>query len=237
MGDSQSFFEVSVQGTIFRLNKERCLSHDWLLSRMLTSGVPHETVHGLPYLDVDPISFRVILSVMQGTTDLGLEVSRISSAELALLRATARYLLCNEIEEQIGAIVSEHEAELSALQKELDAEKARSQAERDARAQMPETLKALEGMPKSVVRCKGYRQSRRFNVCGSGALLIGGVVTKEGKISCVGCNKECDLNGDSFGTWKIESSPAAFATMVRNCEKSMEPYGCGIAPFQCGARV
>lgn len=249
MAEDLSFLKLSVQGTLLALDREKCMSHDWLLSRMLTSGVPHQTLGGVPYLDVDPVSFRVILSIMQGMTDLSLEVSRISSAELALLRSTARYLCCEEIERELGTIVSEHasqlckleenhEAEVSKLKGEYDAEVLllkkqieknqneikKLHAERDTLAEENELIETLVKLPKSIVMCNNYRTHRPNNRCDTTTILIGATTFDAGnnRIRCGECDNTDETEMDKLRFKKMGRSPQDLVRAVYECERLLE---------------
>jgi hypothetical protein len=64
---------ICVQGDLFSLTKDMILRHDWMVAKILTSG--------LPYLDVDPVSFRMIVCILQGGMKMDSD-----------LEALARYL-------------------------------------------------------------------------------------------------------------------------------------------------
>jgi hypothetical protein len=91
------FVTISVGGTVFSLSRAMILRHDWMVAKILTSGAPFETVDGLPYLDADPVSFRLIVAILQGIMVMDLDINALSLSELALLKATARYLTCQSI--------------------------------------------------------------------------------------------------------------------------------------------
>ena len=69
--------------------------------RMLTPWIPSSKHHDMIYIDVDPTNFRMNLLILQGLTDLQLEISRISAMELILLKATAHIyyvtVLCRKL--------------------------------------------------------------------------------------------------------------------------------------------
>ena len=89
---------MSVQGSLFVLQRRLVLSFD---STMLMSDVPSSTYNGLIYVDSNPNCFRMILSILRGMITVESEVSRFSAIELSLLKATARYLLCDNIVKEI----------------------------------------------------------------------------------------------------------------------------------------
>jgi hypothetical protein len=92
----------------------------------MTSEIPfasYESADGVYYtLDVDPVSFRIIISVVTGKTLLDLELSRISKLELVLLRDTAQYLLCDDIASQVDKILNAQQEEVTKWTKKLGGE-------------------------------------------------------------------------------------------------------------------
>lgn len=66
MKGSDETVQLSVQGSLFILRKDVLLAHDWMPAVMLTSDVPAQNMNGQLYIDVDPASFRMILSMLQG---------------------------------------------------------------------------------------------------------------------------------------------------------------------------
>ena len=104
---SIEFISLSVQGCIFVVEKDVVQSFDWTVATMITTATPTLKHNNNIYINVDPISFRIILSVLQGLTNLRLEIARISTVELSLLKSTTTYLLCNEIVKEIEACQTE----------------------------------------------------------------------------------------------------------------------------------
>ncbi|KAJ3412593.1 hypothetical protein HDV05_000461, partial [Chytridiales sp. JEL 0842] len=100
----ENVITLSVQGSVFVLTLDFVLSVDWIVAKIVTSDVPFTSVNGQVYLDVDPLCFRIIVSVLQGITDLHTVVSKSSDPELTLLTSTAEYLLCLDIANQLGSI-------------------------------------------------------------------------------------------------------------------------------------
>jgi hypothetical protein len=104
---------ICVQGDLFSLTKDMILRHDWMVAKILTSGVPFDTADGLPYLDVDPVSFRMIVCILQGGMKMDGDLEALASPELALLRATARYLNCGGIKDGIDSHIKSMPNDLS----------------------------------------------------------------------------------------------------------------------------
>ncbi|KAJ3229865.1 hypothetical protein HDU81_004951 [Chytriomyces hyalinus] len=94
---TDEFVSLSVQGNLFVLKREAVLSHEWMIATMI-STTNHGTLHnGILYVDVDLASFRVVFSILQGLTTLSNTQTKMSGMELELLKATAKYLLCDNI--------------------------------------------------------------------------------------------------------------------------------------------
>jgi len=112
---------LSVQGCLFRLRKETVLNTDWILSKKLTSDVPWtKTGDGQWYVDVDPTSFRIILSILSGVVDLtGGNGDKISDVNLLLLQATARYLMLDGVVQIVETVKSGHTKAVSEMQEEI----------------------------------------------------------------------------------------------------------------------
>jgi hypothetical protein len=85
-----------------------------MLAKILTSEVPFTSVNGQIYIDIDPVSFRVITSILQGITT-ETELTHISDRELVLLVATTRYLLCTDLVERLKMIQDERDGCISQL--------------------------------------------------------------------------------------------------------------------------
>lgn len=70
------------------------MKHDWIVSQMLSPDFPFNVKQNDQYyLDCDAASFRLILAIIQGEAKVNLEAARLSSTDLELLKATARFLL------------------------------------------------------------------------------------------------------------------------------------------------
>ena len=113
----QEYVLLSIRGALFRHRSEDIRTTDWVLSKILTSHVPwSRTADGQFYVDVDPDSFLLILSIRSGLLDLEQEASKLSGAELVLLKATARYLMLDNIVRQVDCIATGHAKVVSELE-------------------------------------------------------------------------------------------------------------------------
>jgi hypothetical protein len=181
---TDEFVLLSVRGALFRLRKDTILATNWVLSKILTSEIPWDkTADGQFYVDADPTSFRIILSIISGVLDVAQEASSFSGAELVLLKVTARYLLLEDIAKQIDGIrigldkvVTEQEKELSDL---------RIKAET-----LGEIEAALEGLQAQVLECNAYMTCRPYNQCGYRSVILGDISTKKGELVCGECGND-----------------------------------------------
>ena len=176
---------LSVQGSLFVLKRKAILSFDWMVARMLTSSIPSSKHHDMIYIDVDPTSFRMILSILQGLTDLQLEISRISTMELVLLKATAAYLLCDSIVQDIETF----ETEIQKLA--ADRDKLATQLAESKKSDDFHIIEAIKLLPIRVIECNGYRTCRSFNRCAVKTLVIGSNVNCSGEsMVCTQCDND-----------------------------------------------
>ena len=88
---------------------------------MLTSEVPWtKTGDGQWYVDVDPTSFRIILSILNGVVDLtGGDGDKLSDVDLLLLQATARYLMLDSVVQKAETVKTGHTKVVSEMQEEI----------------------------------------------------------------------------------------------------------------------
>lgn len=156
-----------------------------------------------------------------GTTDLGSEVSRIFSAELLLLRATARYLLCGEIEEQVEKMLLERDAELYRWKEELEVEKEKLREERERLNLDRDMLYDLLNVPKTMVQCQIYHwKPGSCNSCDAKILLIGAAIMKGDELRCAECDKDPERRKQSphFRARRLpDDSGADLAKTVHRC--------------------
>ena len=100
------FIKLSVQGVFLILKRDMVMSHDWILSKILTSDIPWDKTSddGQYYIDVDPTSFRLIVSILTGITDLDSASQYLSTMDLASLKATTTYLMLESLTNNIKSI-------------------------------------------------------------------------------------------------------------------------------------
>jgi len=130
----------------------------------------------------------MILAIIGKLTSLKEVVSRCSAIELCLLKSTARYLLCNEISEEVDTIQSGYETKITKLRSERDAliKKYQDSKERNA-------IEYLNGQIVSKISCNAHRECRPQNKCGCYSLVIGELSIAGDKLKC----KEC-INSTSY---------------------------------------
>ena len=172
--ESDNDIYLSVQGCLFVVKEKLIMAHPWILSKMLTSDIPWEkpSEGAQFFVDVDPTSFRLILAILNGTLDMSRDVHKLSGADLALLKATSRYLLLEDIEQKIEQVQAGFEKELRAKEEALD--------------QLRQTLQMFDAMKDSmqhksmkVVTCKAYQTHRPYNQCGCQSIVIGDLNPEE----------------------------------------------------------
>ena len=190
---SDDMVSLSVQGSSFILKKDFVLSHDWMVAKIVTSEIPSTRIHGQIFLDVDPVSFRMIVSILQGITSLKARASKISTSDLALLISTAEYLLCFDIAKELGTIQSDHEKEIN----RKEAENRRIERENRTLTQALGKFETMESVFKEksmkLLECRGYKTRRSGNICGSVSLLIGHVRLDGDELKCEEC--DCEPRG------------------------------------------
>ena len=202
MSEEDKTVLLSVGGSLFMLNKEFILSHDWMLSKMLTSDVPFKTLNGQIYIDIDPISFRLIVSVLQGVMQLELDAPRMSNAELVLLKSTARYLLCHEIEKQLELIISGHTEEIRLRNEEIckiteERTDLTNALKKWENCKATKIINQLKNVPIGRLHCGGHGGYH----CEFHGIWIGHAVVERGELQCSGDKplRATSLNGhDNF---------------------------------------
>jgi hypothetical protein len=185
---------TSVQGALFVVKKETILSHDWILSKLITSDIPwQKTSDGQCYIDVDPGCFRLILSILNGIVDIRRDLTKLFGQEMPLLKATARYLLLDTIEKEIESFETGVEEKLrrnEELEKKILAlsektktfeeklrrneeleEKMLALSERTTFLEVIEEL--LQDLKLEFAECNAYRTHRPFNQCGCKKVILG----------------------------------------------------------------
>jgi hypothetical protein len=165
-----------------------------MVAKILTSEVPFTSVNDQIYIDIDPVSFRVITSILLGVTT-EMELANISDRELVLLVATARYLLCTELAEKLKSIQDGRDSRNSQLlpdnKKLIDAMNTQKLAMDDVNnsSEMKIGKGISKLMPMTKISCNMLRLTASQGCsCGSVALLIGSSFkASEGKIHCDSC--------------------------------------------------
>jgi hypothetical protein len=153
VASSSSMIKFSVQGILFVLKEETIMRHDWLLSKVVTSQIPWEAAaDGQIFLDIDPTSFRLILSILGGVMSLATDARNLAHSELVLLKCTARYLMLDSLEKQINETLTGFEGILKQKDEtiaELKREKAQlEQGKTTLEKQNNETLTEFEDIVK-----------------------------------------------------------------------------------------
>jgi hypothetical protein len=194
---SEETISLSVQGNVVVLKRQAILSFDWMVARMLTSSVPSSKHNDMIYIDVDFTSFRIILSILQGMTDLTLEASRISTIELTLLKNTAVYLLCDNIVQEIETFETEFQTLLA------DRDNLASQLAEIKNSDDLKIIEAIKVLPISFMECNGFRTCRSYNKCASKTLVIGSTVCSVGdSMECAKCGSDITPRKDYAGAKK-----------------------------------
>ncbi|KAI8898485.1 hypothetical protein BC833DRAFT_657802 [Globomyces pollinis-pini] len=198
--DLNEFVSLSVQGSLFVLNRKTVVSMDWMVSTMLSSTIPSKIHLGSVYIDCDPTSFRLILSILRGITDMKSELPRLSSIDLCLLKSTANCLLCDKIVKQIENCESELEGSLNE-NKDLEAQLV-------AIKQGPEfqLMEQLKSLTISKVSCNCYMSHRKYNKCGNFFVIVGdGKVDKDSQLLCDVCSNDIDTKRVKYSKFNVES--------------------------------
>ena len=175
---------LSVQGHYFVVNKSVIESHDWILSKILSSDIPWEksSDSGQIYLDVDPSSFRIILGILNGTFDISQDAGMLPRSDLVLLKTTARYLMLDDVHEAVCAfetgIVEEYNAMLRKKSEEYDKEITKLTKKARGLQFMAEKYNLIKDKVEtlnyiSVFECQARREHRPFNKCGAKFITIG----------------------------------------------------------------
>jgi hypothetical protein len=188
---STEFVKLSVQGSLFILSKEMIMSQDWILNKIISSTIPWQKVSDDQiYIDIDPSSFRFIVSVLNGQMVLPDDMKHLTPMDLDVLKVTARYLMLpsstieihisniqgemQKLEEQIEKLVHEKDGLVNRLQ-EFES--------------FHETIK-LQTVQK--ITCGAYRTHRPYNRCGCTSFLIGPLDVSEfdENVKCDECGND-----------------------------------------------
>lgn len=91
--------------SLFLLKTDFIISFDWMPATMTMDatkdGLARDRHSGQLFLDVDAVSFRLLVGLQRGTLPIEDTLSALSTAELLLLSSTADYLLCLDIRERV----------------------------------------------------------------------------------------------------------------------------------------
>lgn len=188
---STEFVKLSVQGSLFILSKEMILSQDWILNKITSSTIPWPKVSDDQiYIDIDPSSFRLIVSVLNGQMVLPDDMKHLTPMDLDVLKATARYLMLplSTIEIHISNIQGEMQ-KLKEQVLQLEYEKGGLVKRLVEFENFHETIK-LQKVQK--ITCDAYRKYRSFNQCGCTSFVIGPLDVSEfdENVKCDECDNE-----------------------------------------------
>ncbi|KAI8830533.1 hypothetical protein BJ741DRAFT_652263 [Chytriomyces cf. hyalinus JEL632] len=166
---TDEFVSLSVQGSLFVLKRDEVLSHKWMIATLVSTPNQGTLHNGILYVNVDPASFRVVFSVLQGLTTLDKSLLKMSVMELELLKASATYLLCDNIVAYIAQMQSD-------------------MAESACAAECMEVIKSGD-YAVFMMECNGYKTFRTYNVCGRKTLIISSEIhAGRAGIECTDCN-------------------------------------------------
>ena len=176
---------LSVQGNYFVVEKSMVEALDWILSKIISSDIPWRKTSdkGQIYLDVDPTSFRVILGILKGTFDISQDAGMLSRSDLALLKTTARYLMLDDILEEVCAfengIVEEYNETIRKKDEEILKIKQKN-VMLQLKANVYDRIQAkVRTLNISLFRCESSCISydanahRRNSRCGAKSIIIG----------------------------------------------------------------
>ena len=89
------FVHLSVQGSLFVLEKSLVLNYDWILCKIINGLIPWKRINdNVYYINCDATSFRCILNLLMHT-DVS-SVSDLSPIDFKILQRTKDYLMIDE---------------------------------------------------------------------------------------------------------------------------------------------
>ena len=198
--DRDASIDLSVQGQYFILKKSIIESYDWILSKILSSEIPWKKTsdNGQYFLDVDPTSFRIVLGILKGTFDISTDALSLSRPELALLKSTSRYLMLDDIYEELSAfetgIVEEYNTKLRQEQEQTAKAEKRAFDLKHKADMYDQIERNIGNLGVKVVRCRAYRTHRSFNQCGARSIIIGSVSPEDNfGQTCGVCANDCRM--------------------------------------------
>ena len=128
---------------------------------------------------MDPASFWIVLGILKGTFQISIDALTLSRADLALVKSTTRYLLLDDIHEELSefetGIVEEYNTKLR--QKDETIQKANTFIfDLQHKADVHDRIQSkLENLDIKVVECQAYQTHRSFNKCAARSIIIGSV--------------------------------------------------------------
>ena len=173
MGDIM-ILKFSVQGSFFAFPARNVLSHEWLVKTIVETNLPKDKFGDAYYIDCDCDSFRFIYQLLNSQATFE-DVLKMSPLSIAILRTTARYLLCFEIEALLDSVQNDQEnclRQIQDLSDELANQKLRSvQREEELKREMESRLERIRGRVHVYFSdeeiCDNYRTHRPRNQCGN----------------------------------------------------------------------
>jgi hypothetical protein len=182
----QDLVSLSVQGSSFLLRRDFILEHDWMVAKILTSEVPFTSVNGQIYIDIDPVSFRVITSILLGITT-ETELTNFSDRELVLVIAAATHLKCLDLVEVFIRIQNLRKS----IQRERDELRTELYTLKNSH-EMSIAKSLVHQLPITMFQCNATRLHRSQMVsCGSMALLLGASLkSNDHSIQCDACGNQ-----------------------------------------------
>jgi len=172
---------ISVQGSMFELNRLDIENYDWLLKTILSSEIPTQhTNEGLIYLDVDPTSFRILYNLLRSPLDIDRLKRMQDSNEWELLKSTADYLglialveVFAEIDQTKMTAITEIKASYEIKEAEYEREIIELKARCKVLTDQLIGVKMLDSALVQTAYCSKYRTYRSGNRCGNRFIVIG----------------------------------------------------------------
>ena len=196
--DRDASIDLSVQGQYFIVKKSIIESYDWILSKILSSEIPWKKTsdNGQYFLDVDPTSFRIVLDILKGTFDSSTVTWSLSRAEHAIQKSTARYLMLDDIYEELSAfetgIVEEYNTKLRQKQEQIAKEEIHAFDLKHKADMYDQIERNIGNLGIKVVQCRAYQTHRSFNQCGALSIIIGSASPEDNLHGpCGVCANDC----------------------------------------------
>ena len=194
--------------------------------QIISSDIPWRKTsdNGQIYLDVDPICFRIIHGILKGTFDISADVPNISRPELALLKSTARYLMLDDVHEELEGFetgmmeefkaalckkdeeIAAREEVIVAKDEKIAAQDSRIERMRQKSAKFDGIKMLLPHLEMRMLKCNAHRWCRRHNRCGSKSMIIGALKLNPGA-PCGKCNNDRDAICLDGGAQMLDEAP------------------------------